>query len=484
MNKKRFSINGLSAAAAMTAVLFTTGCGTPGPETGSRPNILYIMIDDLGWMDLRCQGNPAYRTPNIDRLAGDGMRFTDAYAAAPVCSPTRAAAMTGLAPARLRITNHIPDRWQFYKGRERGPGRSVNYLDPQYVTIAERLKAAGYATAFMGKWHLSGTSWSDENRRYLPENQGFDINVGGCHQGGPGGKGSFFDPFQVPNIPSRNEGQYLPDRLADEAVSFMKKQSDANKPFFLCLWNYTVHWPVEAPDALYKKYAAGPPDLHQKYQAMVEGMDRAVGTVLAALDRLHLADDTLVVFTSDNGPFCGDNNEMTSAAPLKDSKGYLGDGGIRVPLIIRWPGTIQKNTVCSDPVITMDFVPTFLDAAGVEYGENDFDGESLLPVLTGTGTLRRDAIYVHFPHYAFHRDNRMGGIIRAGDYKLVRYYDNNRVALYNMREDIGETNDLAKRLPEMTARLSGKLDAWLKETKAAMPRPTGDIPEDELYGKK
>ncbi len=469
---------------AIAAGVLAAGCGTPGPETESRPNILFIMIDDLGWMDLHCQGNSAYRTPNIDRLAGEGMRFTDAYAAAPVCSPTRAAAMTGLAPARLRITNHIPDRWRFYRDRKLGPGRSVNHLAPEYVTIAERLKTAGYATAFMGKWHLSGTSWSDENRTYLPGNQGFDLNIGGCHQGGPGGKGSFFDPFQVPNIPSRKKGQYLPDRLADEAISFMKKQSNAEKPFFLCLWNYTVHWPVEAPDALYKKYAAGTPDLHQKYQAMVEGMDMAVGKVLAALDRMNLGDDTLVVFTSDNGPFCGDNNEMTSAAPLKDSKGYLGDGGIRVPLIIRWPGRIKKNSLCRDPVITMDFVPTFLDTAGVEYGENDFDGESLLPVLAGTGRLRREAICVHFPHYAFHRNNRMGGIIRSGDYKLIRYYDDNSIALYDMRKDIGEKQDLAKQMPEMAAGLSGKLDAWLEETKAAMPRPIQDIADNELYGKK
>ena len=450
----------------------------------SRPNILYIMIDDLGWMDLACQGSTEYHTPNIDRLARQGMRFTDAYAAAPVCSPTRAAAMTGLAPARLRITNHIPDRWSFYQDRTLGPGASLNHLNPSYKTVAERLKGAGYATAFIGKWHLSGTRWCDENRIYLPENQGFDINVGGNHQGGPGGEGSFFDPYDLPNLKGRKPGQYLPDRLAEEAIDFMKKQKAAKKPFFVCLWPYTVHWPVEAPDYLYRKYATGKPNLHQKFQAMVEGMDIAVGKVLAELDAMNMSDETLVVFTSDNGPYIGDNGEITNTKPLRGAKGYLYEGGIRVPLIIRWPGRVRPSSICSEPVVTMDFVPTFLDSVGVNYTGTEFDGESLLPLLTQSGKLARSAIYFHFPHYAFHKDNHMGSIIRSGNYKLIKLYKTGELELYDLAADLGETTNLIKTLPELTSRLSAQLDRWLKETKAAMPRLIKEIPDNELYGRR
>ena len=467
-------------------LLGTCGCQSSKEAAGliskNRPNILFIMIDDLGWMDLSCQGSEEYYTPNIDRLASQGMRFTDAYSAAPVCSPTRAAAMTGLAPARLAITNHIPDRWRFYQGKEFGPGKSVNYLKPEYTTIAERLKDAGYATAFFGKWHLSGTRWSDENRIYLPENQGFDINLGGNHMGGPGGQGSFFDPYSLPNLSSRKPGQFMPDRFAEEAIEFMKEQKTAEKPFFVCLWNYVVHWPIEAPDALYKKYAAGKPNLHQKYQAMVEGTDKAVGRVLSALDTMGITNETLVVFTSDNGPFIGDNGEITSAKPLRGSKGYLWEGGIRVPLIIRWPGKVDKETLSSEPVVTMDFVPTFLDAAGVDYAREAFDGETLMPVLKQSGKPVRDAIYFHFPHYAFHQNNRMGGVVRSGNYKLIKLYNTGNVELYDLAADPGETKDLVKVLPDVTRRLNAKLTKWLKKTKAEMPRPLENIPQDELYG--
>lgn len=474
---------------ALLAVIALTSASLASPQvtgnaSASRPNILYIMIDDLGWMDLACQGGTDYHTPNIDRLAKQGMRFTDAYAAAPVCSPTRAAAMTGLAPARLRITNHIPDRWSFYKDKTLGPGKSVNHLDPGYTTIAERLKSAGYATAFIGKWHLSGTKWSDENRIYLPQNQGFDINIGGNHQGGPGGNGSFFDPYDLPNLKGRKPGQYMPDRLAEEAVDFMKKQKAAGKPFFVCLWNYTVHWPVEAPDHLYRKYATGKPNLHQKFQAMVEGMDIAVGKVLAEMDAMGITNETLVVFTSDNGPFVGDNNEITSAKPLKGAKGYLSEGGIRVPLIIRWPGKVKPASICSEPVVTMDFVPTFLDAVGVNFRAKEFDGETLLPLMTQTGKLARDSVYFHFPHYAFHRGNRMGSIIRCGDYKLIKLHKTGDIELYNLATDLGETTNLAKTMPDLASRLNAKLDTWLTDTNAAMPQLMKDIPDDALYGRR
>ncbi|MDP6526475.1 MAG: sulfatase [Kiritimatiellia bacterium] len=454
------------------------------PAEAAPPNILYIMIDDLGWMDLHCQGGKDYRTPNIDRLAAQGMRFTDAYAAAPVCSPTRAAAMTGLAPARLRITNHIPDSWNFYNGKKTGPGKSVNQLDPKYVTIAERLKEQGYGTAFFGKWHLSGADWGAMEKPFLPESQGFDINIGGCARGGPGGDGSFFDPYPIPNIPARKKGQYLPDRLADEAIEYMRSQKEKKQSFFICLWNYTVHWPVEAPESLYRNYAEDKPTWHQKYQAMVEGMDLAVGKVLKSLDDLGLGEDTLVVFTSDNGPFTNDGLKLTTTAPLKGKKGYLSDGGIRVPLIVRWRGKIKAGTICREPVITMDLVPTFLESAGISYKAATFDGESMMPLLTQSGALKRDAIHFHYPHYAFHRANRMGAVIRSGDYKMIKYYEDQTVVLYDMRKDIGETRDLSEEMPEKTAELRKRLEVWLKETNAAMPRDIAAIPASDLHGRR
>ena len=447
-------------------------------------NILFIMIDDLGWKDLGCQGADDYHTPNINRLAKQGMRFTDAYSAAPVCSPTRAAAMTGLAPARTEVTNHIPDRWAFYQGRKLGPAVSKNQLEPQYVTIAERLKQQGYATAFIGKWHMAGTKWSAKNRIYLPENQGFDLNIGGTHMGGPGGKNSYFDPYQIPNIPSRKPGEYLTDRLADEAIGFMRRQKQANKPFFVCLWNYTVHWPVEAPASLCAKYAKGKkPTLHEKFQAMVEAMDNVVGRVLGELDEMGLSDNTLVVFTSDNGPYCGEvDDPITSVKPLRGSKGYLYEGGIRVPLIVRWPGHVSAGTTSSQPVISMDFVPTFLDAAKVDHAGVPFDGESLMPVLTENKPLKRDAIYFHFPHLAFHRENLMGSAIRSGDYKLIYRYKSGKTELYDLAKDLGETTNLASKQPELAKKLESQLKDWLKQTGAKMPRPIDTIADDELYG--
>ncbi len=469
-------------------LLTTVSCSTKSPQTKdhNKPNILFIMIDDLGWMDLGCQGSADYHSPNIDFLAKQGMTFTDAYAAAPVCSPTRAAAMTGLSPARLQITNHIPDRWSFYSDKTVGPGKSINQLEPKYNTIAERLKAEGYATGFIGKWHLAGGRHDTLIEEYLPTNHGFDINIGGCTMGGPGGDSSYFDPFTIPTLKNRKAGEYLPDRLADEAINYMKNQKDSDKPFFLCLWNYTVHWPVEAPGELVKKYAPdGNPNLHQKFQAMVEGMDTAIGRVLASLDEFGLSNNTLVVFTSDNGPFTGDiSGEITTVKPLKDEKGYLSEGGIRVPLIIRWPGKIKSGTVSNEPVITMDFVPTFLDAAKHKYEDDEFDGESLLPLLTEDKDLKRSSIYFHYPHYAFHELNKMGSAIRKRDFKLIYFHLTEEVELYNLKEDIGETKNLSLKFPQKTEELLAELKEWLKESNAQMPRNIEDINDNELFGKR
>ena len=429
----------------------------------SKPNILFILIDDMGWMDLGCQGNKNLHTPNIDALAKSGIRFTDAYAPAPVCSPTRAAIMTGQSPARLQITNHLPHQDRFTpKSSKLLPARMLNHLPLKYVTLAEKLKKdAGYATAFIGKWHL----YTGKNEKYNPLNQGFDINIGGCSYGGPP---TFFDPYRIDCLTNRKKGEYLPDRLADETVAFITEQQSKKKPFFVALWNYTVHWPMEAPADLLEKYKNLPVRGYRdhRYAAMIEAMDNAIGKVLNSLDNLNLTDETLVIFSSDNGPFGG----VGDASPLRADKGHLYEGGIRVPLIIRWPGKIKPRTLDETPVILTDLYPTILEVSGIDSNVNyPVDGKNILPLLKERKKLNNRAIFWHYPNFAFHRDNRLGSAIREGDYKLLHFYDNDSIELYNLRKDISETNDLSRELPQLALKLKNKLESLLKESGAAMP---------------
>lgn len=457
------------AIGLVATLLAAAGCNPP-PE--GPPNVLLIMIDDLGWTDLHVQGNELLETPAIDQMAREGMRFTDAYAAHPVCSPTRAALITGLSPARLAITNHITgDQSQFQPPDATLRAAEMHdYLALDYVTLPERLSEAGYTSAFLGKWHLSGTrdqmDTVEPGRR--PEFQGFDLNIGGVSYGGPP---SYFDPYGNPAIQDRQEGEYLTDRLADEAIAFITDNRD--RPFFVALWPYTVHWPMDAPQDLVDKYADRPGfrdmgdgvESSRRYAAMIEAMDMAVGRVLAALDDLGLAEETLVIFTSDNGAYGG----VTDLAPLRAAKGHLYEGGIRVPLIIRWPGRVAAGTVSSEPVISMDLFPTILEAAGLEASEGD--GESLLPLILGTGELERESVFFHYPAYAFHQENRLGGAVRTGDYKLIEWYDDGSVELYDLAKDIGELRDLSADQPERARAMKADLDRWLEDSGAKMPRP-------------
>jgi len=475
-NQHFLRLRSVSAALAALFLAALTLIGCQGSAKEERPpNVLMIMIDDLGWTDLHIQGNDLLETPVIDRLAAEGMRFTDSYAAAPVCSPTRAAVITGLSPARLAITNHITgDQAQFQpEGATLRAAEMFNHLALDYVTIAERLKTAGYANAFIGKWHLSGTNdemaTAEPGRR--PEFQGFDLNVGGVSYGGPP---SYFDPYGNPAIADRREGEYLTNRLADEAIAFMREKRD--QPFFVAFWPYTVHWPMEAPQALVDKYEgrAGFKDhgdglsASTRYAAMIEAMDTAVGRILATLDTLGLAEETLVIFTSDNGAYGG----VTDLHPLRGAKGHLYEGGIRVPLLVRWPGQVEAGTVSAEPVISMDFFPTILAAAGVApLPDQPLDGESLLPILRRSGVLQREALFFHYPNYAFHGENRLGGAIREGDYKLIEYYDDGTVELYNLVDDLSEQHDLSAALPEKAQAMKGTLDRWLAASDARMPVP-------------
>ncbi len=443
-------------------------------ENKKTPNIVLIMADDLGWKDLRCYGNEKLDTPNIDRLAKQGLLFTDAYSAAAVCTPTRAALMTGESPARLNITNHAGGHAPNFKkpGTDLVTPLWLRYLPLERVTLAEQLKAAGYATGFVGKWHLSNS------RQLIPdpvnkppsetelraEHQGFDINIGGCRFGGPP---SYFSPYKIPNLIGKKDGEYLPDRCADECVDFIKSAKSKDQPFFLCWWNYSVHYPFQAPRDLIAKYEKrkGPGAENPTYAAMIEGMDTSIGTLLKAIDDQGLDKDTLVIFTSDNGPFAA------NVKPLRAEKGYLYEGGIRVPMIVRWPGRVKPATRTATPVITMDIHATILETADLKPDPSNVpDGVSLLPILKGESELERDSIYFHYPNYAFHKKNRMASAIRSGDHKLLKFYDDDSVELYNLKNDIGESKDLAAAMPEKAKQLRSDLEAWLKKTNASQPQ--------------
>ncbi len=438
-----------------------------------KTNVVLILIDDLGWRDLGCYGSQYYRTPNIDRLADEGMRFTDGYAACNVCSPTRAAIMTGKYPARLLLTQWLPSgRWSPAKNKLR-EARYLSNLPLEEVTIAEALREAGYCTAFMGKWHLGTETY------YYPEHQGFDLNVAGRDYGAPG---SYFYPFEgswkIPTTGKKlrkesplpgKEGDYLVDRLAEEAEKFIRESADS--PFFLMLSHYAVHTPLQGiPEkvARYQQVVSEKQQGNPKYAAMVESVDDSVGRVMTTLIELGIAKRTLVIFTSDNGGFA----KATDNSPLRANKGSNYEGGIRVPVIVRWPGQVDPGSVSHEPVISTDFYPTILAATGQRLRPHQhLDGENLVPVLTGSGRLDREAIYWHYPHYNQHPQSFPSGVIRAGDWKLIESFETGRRSLYNLATDLGETTDLADSEPARVARLHAKLQAWRREVGADPMKP-------------
>lgn len=439
----------------------------------SQTNVILILIDDLGWKDVGCFGSEYYKTPYIDQLAGEGMRFTDGYAACNVCSPSRAAIASGKYPARLLLTQWLPSgRWSATKNKLR-EGRYLANLPLEEVTIAEAMREAGYRTAFMGKWHLGTETY------YYPEHQGFDLNVAGRDYGAPG---SYFYPFEGGwNIPttgqrlrkesplSGKQGDYLPDRLAEEAEKFIRESAD--KPFFLMLSHYAVHTPLQAKKEKIDRYSKVPEEQRQgkpTYAAMVESVDDSVGRVMATLRDLKLDERTLIVFTSDNGG----NGRVTDHAPLRANKGSNYEGGIRVPFIIKWPGKTSPGSVSDEPVIGMDLYPTILEATGQDLKPHQHvDGKSLVPVLTGSGAVKRDAIYWHYPHYNQHPSAFPSGVIRAGDWKLIEAFETKTRSLYNLADDIGETKDLSAEEPAKLAELHGMLKAWRDEVGADPMRP-------------
>jgi arylsulfatase A-like enzyme len=471
------------AGAAAAAVGARTGLGpkrASASPSDRPPNIVFLFIDDMGWRDVGFMGSTFYETPHIDRLARGGMIFTNAYANAPNCAPTRACLMSGQYGPRHGVYTVGSSTRGKAKGRRLIPVENHTTLPTETITLAESLKAAGYATCHLGKWHLGGDPGTK------PGGQGFDVNVGGNHAGHPR---TYFSPYRNPDIPDGPESEYLTDRLSDEAVRFIDDHKDG--PFFLYLTHYAVHTPLQAKKELIEKYKKKEPSGghdHPVYAAMIESVDRGIGRILHRLDDLGLADDTLVVFFTDNGG-CGGYAELgikgleiTSQAPLKGGKGTLYEGGIRVPMAVRWPGRVPPGTRCEVPVIGLDFYPTLLEAAGAKPPDGQvLDGASLVPLMTQKGNLKRDAIYWHFPAYLQGGGGTWrttpGGVIRAGDWKLIEYFEDGRLELYNLRDDIGETTNLADRKPDKAKALHARLVAWRKEVNAPVPtekNPTFD----------
>jgi len=473
--------------AALAVVLLACGTAASAKSAGDRPpSFVVILVDDLGWTDLSCQGSKYFETPHVDRLARQGMRFTDGYAACAVCSPTRAAVQTGRYPARVGVTDWIRSKFQGGHIDPSGKNtydyvgspdkrllcpRNPLFMELEERTLAEALKPAGYVSCHIGKWHLG-------QQNQFPERQGYDVNHGGCDLGQPP---SYFDPYaskrkfyEIPNLPPRRKGEYLTDREADEAVAFIKTHKD--EPFLLNMCHYCVHTPIQGKKDVVAKYDAKP-KTNQKnpvYAAMVESVDDAAGKILAALDECDLTERTVVIFTSDNGGLLG----PTDNAPLRSGKGFPYEGGIRVPWIVRWPGVVEAGSTCDVPISSVDVLPTLLEIAGLALpSDRAIDGESLVPILTGKESLARDALYWHFPHYR----GSLGpySIVRQGDWKLIKRYESRELELYNLAEDLGETNDLAAKMPRKVRELDANLCRWLESVGAKVPKPNPEYKAKE-----
>ena len=509
---------------ALACLLASVSVPAPAPAADERlPNVVLFLVDDLGWSDLGCYGSTFYDTPRIDQFAGDSVRFTQAYAACHVCSPTRASLLTGKYPARLHLTDWLPGRREFPFQKLRN-ARIRQQLPFEETTLAEALREHGYATGHFGKWHLGEDPAG-------PPQHGFDVQVPRWNKGWP--RTGYHAPFRLDGLADA-AGDYLTDRLTDEALQFIDEHRDG--PFFLYLSHFAVHDPIEGRRDLVEKYSAkrkppaageGPPFILEgnpdgedplsqtelaalvrdenyagyqvlpnrtvkikqrqdnvQFAAMVESVDQSLGRVLAKLESLGIEDNTIVILTSDNGGMSAANfgrpdrvipaavldlAYATSNLPLRGGKGWLYEGGIRVPLIVRWPGRGRGGRLCHVPVISADLYPSILEMIGVPLRpEQHRDGVSLVPLLTGAGGLDRDALYWHFPHYSNHGMQSPGGAIRAGDDKLIEYFENGTVQLFHLADDPGEQRDLAQEHPEKAARLRSKLHAWRESVAAQM----------------
>ena len=453
-----------------------------------KPNIIFILIDDMGWMDLGCYGSTFYETPNIDKLASEGMSFTNAYSTCPVCSPARASILTGKYPARLGLTNYLG-------GKAKGKlidAPCIDHLPLSEKSITTVLKENGYNTWHIGKWHLGG-------EKYYPVKHGFDISVGGCHWGSAF-KG-YFNPWNIPTIDDNDapEGTYLTDYLTDKAIELINTRNE--KPFFLNMWYYSVHIPIMAkPEKIEyfrkKKERLGLDKIYPfengdhfpterkkdlvirrrklqssaNYAAMVYSVDENVGRILKTVEESGESENTIIFFTSDNGGLATAEGSPTCNFPLSEGKGWMYEGGVRDPLIVKWSEQIEKNSICEIPTIFTDFYPTFLELAGIDLlPQQHQDGVSILPLLKEEKVLHDRCLFWHYPHYG-NQGGTPGSSIRKGDYKLVEFFEDNHVELYDLRNDIEEKNNISKKFPEITEELKILLENWRKSLEAKIPK--------------
>jgi len=472
-----------------------------------KPNVLIIFADDLGWADLSCYGSTFYETPNLDGLALRGTKFTQAYATAPVCSPTRASLMTGKLPVKTGVTDWIPGRHENGKARlyEKMLGSATAYqLGLQENSLAEQVQKSGYKTFFAGKWHLG------DEEQYWPEFQGFNQNIGGWSKGGPTGRkndstGGYFTPYQNPRLPDGPPGEYLTDRLADECIRFIEKNKHG--PFLLMYSLYAVHNPLQAPAALVKKYEEKRKGILQPgqspfvkdeewmkyengwkrrtiqenpvYAAMVENMDTNIGRILATLKKEGIDDNTLIIFTSDNGGLSTAEGSPTVNGPLRAGKGWLYEGGIRVPFIMYWKGKVVENFSSGLPVTVADIFPTIAKVADGKYRNDPWvDGNDIFQLLSDTSGYNSRSLYWHYPHYS-NQGGKPGAAIREGNWKLIYNYEDESVELYDLMNDVSEQKELSAVNKETTAMLKTKLLKWLRDSQATIPvKNTGYEPND------
>ena len=499
----------LSTAAAALLALACTGLASAAPAAVNAPaqdskpavaadsperdrpmNVVVFLVDDMGWADWTGGGSTYYETPNLDRLAKSGMTFSDAYAACPVCSPSRAALLTGRYPQRYGITDYIngtgnngpnqPQNWK--RDTLLLPAPYDDKLPLEEKTLAEYLKDAGYSTFFAGKWHLGPEG-------YWPQNQGFDVNIGGWDQGGPYRGKQYFSPYDNPQMENGPDGEHMPDRLSTETSDFIKAHKD--EPFLTYLSFYSVHTPLMAPDELVEKYRDKRQEMrltaegefgdklengrkvrvkqrHAVYAGMIESMDKAVGKVLDTLEAEGLADNTIVIFTSDNGGLSTSEGSPTSNEPMRTGKGWMYEGGVRVPMIVRLPGVTEAGSQSDTVVSGIDVVPTVMGALGMKDKlVDEIDGVDIGPALAGED-LDRGPVFWQYPHYG-NQGGAPGASVRDGDWKLVYWYEGDRYELYNLADDVSETNDQTLSESAVFDRLKNELDTWLKNVKARDP---------------
>lgn len=457
-----------------------------------KPNVLFILVDDYGWMDTGIYGSEFYETPNIDKLAKSGIKFNNAYTASPVCSPTRASIMSGKYPSKTYNTDWFgaPQPWNYQKHRTRDkpliPAEYNPNLGLEEYTLAEAFKDDGYKTFFAGKWHLG------EEEEHWPEAQGFDINIGGNSKGAPSTGSKYFSPYDNPRMENGPEGEYLPLRLAQETANFVDQHN--NEPFFAFLSFYSVHTPLMTTEELELKYLRKRAKMnlidefepeyanmnrttqaHAVYGGMVEAMDTAIGMVLKSVERNNLLDNTIIVLFSDNGGLSTAEGSPTSNMPLRAGKGWLYEGGIRVPMIMSWKDQIPVGVENNTPVISMDLYPTLIEISGLKdrfKGNGDIDGISLATILRDNSEISRDALYWHYPHYG-NQGGNPGSVIQEDGWKLIYFFEDDRIELYNLLEDLGERIEISKTQTEKARYLKAKLLTWLEETNARLPTKKG-----------